>query len=287
MLQARNRLIVIRKLFLNVCMVAGVLAACAGCQHTDSHSSAGLEAWRLPGLTENRPAQDNSSLQFAMARSLEAQGDPERATILYEEILQRTSDPDAHWRLGLIQSKRGQLSEAATHFRSAIEHRPNNADLYCDLGYSLYLQRHWADSEASLRKAITIDPRHQRSHMNLGLLMAQTRQLEKAEQEFLAGGCSREESRSNVSLAQSIQRQAEYQPATPARHLLNADVSRIQPAAKFEVHKPQAAVPSSWHAQNNLATDVSRIPHMPGYSPVRLMNPFVPEHNAFCQSIHR
>lgn len=198
----------IRSSICNTYLVPIILIAGVGCQHTDSPGVVRSDAWPLPGQAKTGPSQETTSLQFAFARSLEAKGEQARAVAVYEELLSNANHADAHWRLGLIQSKQGQLAEASAHFRAAIEQCPNDPNLYCDLGYALYLQRLWADSEANLRKAITIAPGHQRSHMNLGLLLVRTQRADEAEQQFLAGGCSAEVSRSNVALAQS------FQPAT-------------------------------------------------------------------------
>lgn len=120
--------------------------------------------------------------------------------VYQEALLHDDKLPDAHWRLGLIQPKRGHLADALSHFKSALKYRPNDANIYCDPGYAFYLKNSWTDAEGCLRRSITLSPEHQTSHMNLALLLARTDCQGESACEFLTGGCSREASQSNLAI---------------------------------------------------------------------------------------
>ena len=77
---------------------------------------------------------------------------------------------------------------------------PKYPDLLCDYGYSLYLQRRWAEAEGTLRKAVAEAPRHQRSHCNLGLVLAQTERKREALAEFQQEGCDASAAQANLGL---------------------------------------------------------------------------------------
>tara|TARA_R110002072_G_scaffold13481_2_gene56887 strand:+ start:93386 stop:94252 length:867 start_codon:yes stop_codon:yes gene_type:complete len=196
----------ILKSLMHTCLIVGLFSTGSGCQTANSQSTAHVVPSQFPKQLSAQPIPDVASLKLAFARSLEAGGEVERAMAVYHEVLQHDDKlTDAHWRLGLIQSKRGELDEALIHFKSALRSRPNDADIYCDLGYALYLQNSWTEAEDCLRKAISLSPEHQRSHMNLALLLARSNRQPESEREFLAGGCSRETSRSNLAIVASFQ----------------------------------------------------------------------------------
>lgn len=231
--------------FLSTFITAVALAACLGCQATGRQKVSVSDTEPMPYQEQSpapltSPQQNKGSVKLAYARTIEAEGELDRAVDIYMELLQQNeSTADAHWRLGLINSKKGSLVEASTHFRAALAQRPNDPDILCDLGYVLYLQEFWDDSETKLRNAIAVEPGHQRAHMNLGLLLARIGQPEKAEREFLAAGCSSEVSRSNVSLTQSIQRKPESKAVAEEPPIEEYATPQIQQAAYFEEKKQQ------------------------------------------------
>lgn len=226
--------------FLSTFITAAALAACLGCQATGRQKVSVSDTEPMPYQEQSpapltSPQQNKASLKLAYARTIEAEGELDRAISIYLELLQQNeSTADAHWRLGLIYSKQGSLVKASTHFRAVLAQRSNDPDILCDLGYVLYLQEFWGDAEAKLRKAIAVEPGHQRAHMNLGLLLARIGQPEKAEREFLAAGCTSEVARSNVMLTQSIQRKPESKPVAVEPSIANDAAAQIQQAAYFE-----------------------------------------------------
>lgn len=188
-------------------MAIGILALSAlagpsGCsqpaKRTEAHASApASEAGRGVKLS----GRGSADVQFALGRSLESAGKVAEAEAAYRVAIK--NDPgrgDAHARLAVLLGGRGAFKESSTHFDAAIRRAPKDPELLCDRGYSLYLQRRWADAEASLRKAVAIDPKHARSHTNLGLVLARQGKGEAAVAEFAKAGCDPADARANLGL---------------------------------------------------------------------------------------
>jgi Flp pilus assembly protein TadD len=106
----------------------------------------------------------------------------------------------------VLHDRQGKFQESAEEYRRAVAARPNNPDVYCDLGYSLYLQRRWAEAEASLVQALTLDREHRRAHNNLALVLARTERLEPAVTEFRLGGSTTAESYVNLAFVLTLER---------------------------------------------------------------------------------
>src|SRR5581483_4349081 len=90
-------------------------------------------------------------------------------------------------------------------YRKALALRPGDPDIFCDVGYSFYLQRRWAEAEMNLRQAIALRPNHARAHNNLGLLLARTGRDAESLAEFRRAGCAEAEARANVAFALSLE----------------------------------------------------------------------------------
>ncbi len=146
-----------------------------------------------------------SEIQVSLCRTLEQQGNLQRARDGYRRILE--SDPKnaaAAWRLAVISDRLGELDKSEPLYRQAIEGDPKNSDLLADYGYSLYLKRRWAESEKILHEAKRIDPKNARVQNNLGLLLAQTDRPDDALAAFRSAGCQEAEAQSNLGLVHAL-----------------------------------------------------------------------------------
>jgi Tfp pilus assembly protein PilF len=147
----------------------------------------------------------NLDVQFAMARTFEQERDLDRAASLYRAILmQDTRHAGATHRLAIVCDQQGRHEESRKLFQRALELRPGNADLYCDLGYSLYCQQQWVQAERNFRLALDAAPSHQRAHHHLGLTLAAQGKDGVALREFQKSGCSTAEARANLALMQTF-----------------------------------------------------------------------------------
>ncbi len=98
-------------------------------------------------------------------------GEDLRAQELFKRALQ--VDPtsvDAHYLLGALLGKRGELQEAGVHLRQAIAVNPDFADAHVARGNVFLLQNDKPAAAASYERAIGLDPRNAVAHSNLGLI---------------------------------------------------------------------------------------------------------------------
>src|SRR5262249_20656853 len=54
-----------------------------------------------------------------------------------------------------------------------LRENPRDADVLASLGYFYYARGQWTEAEENLRHALTINPKHQRAWVNLGLTMGE------------------------------------------------------------------------------------------------------------------
>lgn len=178
----------IRNALLLMFATLGLNPGCAQTsERTKNHASASiLDSGPSPKVTSRQAAD----IEFAVGRSAEEQGQFAEAEASYLTALAK--DPkraDAEVRLAILRDRKGDTTGADKHFARALKLRPKDPEILCDQGYSLYLRRRWAESEASLKKALAVNPSHARSHSNLALIHARQGDNEKALAEFARAGC--------------------------------------------------------------------------------------------------
>ena len=116
---------------------------------------------------------DRQAFDSLLQRGYRSQcaGDEAQAEKLYRRALQ--IDPasvDAHYLLGALLGKRGQLHDAAALLQHAIEAKPDFADAHAALGNVYLLQERSQAAAASYHEAIRLDPGNVSAHSNLGLI---------------------------------------------------------------------------------------------------------------------
>jgi Tfp pilus assembly protein PilF len=189
-------------------------------------------------------SQQSADVFIAMGRSFEDEGKPEEARVAYESALKK--DPkraDAEWRLAILDDRKRDEKNADKHFERALKLDPKNPEIFCDLGYSLYLRRRWTDAEASLKNGLAINPTHARSHTNLGLIHARIGENDQALAEFAKAGCDGSDAHANLGLVLALE-----------GHL---------DEAKREYVKALAAKPNSTHAREGLQATIVALTGQP------------------------
>jgi Tfp pilus assembly protein PilF len=161
-------------------------------------------AWFTAGAERSPKLNDRqiADVKFALGRSLEHEGNLAAAADAYRETLRK--DParaDACWRLAVLCDRQAKFNESQGWYLKALTGLPGNADVYCDIGYSFYLQRRWDEAEMNLRQAVALAPDHARAHNNLGLCLARTGQSQKALAEFRDAGCGEADAHVNLAYA--------------------------------------------------------------------------------------
>lgn len=187
-----------------VCGIVAALALLAGCRAV----TPSLPDQAAPVLPEAVLPLDGSQVadvQVALARTLESRGEVRQAARVYAEAVQK--DPnraDAWARLAVLADKEGRFDESDEYHRRSLELAPNDANLHCNRGYSLYLQERWHEAETSLRNAIALKGDHRYAHNNLGLVLGRTGQEAKALVSFRNAGCTPTDAHTNLAYALTL-----------------------------------------------------------------------------------
>ena len=203
---------------------AGLIGLLTGCQSmpgADSRLAAQRRQQAPTGLTStstDRPAAitaaQEADVQIAFARAAEQQGDLQAAMAGYTKALQRDKKrADACTRLAILHDRLGEFRESDPLYKRALELHPADPDIFCDMGYSYYLQRRWAEAEQCLKQALAIQSDHPRAHNNLALLRVRDGHQDDALAEFRKGGNSPSQAHCNLAFALSLQGKL-----TEARH---------------------------------------------------------------------
>ena len=225
-------------------LAAAVVGLSSGCSQMDRRATP-----RSPLETRNGRvgSREEANVQIALGRTAEERGDLETAATAYKQALNR--DPrgaDALQRLAVVNDKLGRFRESAEYYAKALELAPGEPEIFCDKGYSLYLQGRPTEAAVCLRQAIKLRPDLARAHVNLGLLLARQGKASEALAEFRAGGCELSEAHRNLAFASTLERRWDEarnhyalamaaDPTSKVAERRKADldrmVARLQPAA--------------------------------------------------------
>ena len=202
-------------------LILAALGSQTGCTslrpRVREHASTSLLETGPTAKVSNRQAAD---MQIELGRSMEQEGKPEEARTSYIAALQ--NDPkrgDAESRLAILDDKKGDQAAADAHFDRALKLSPKDPEILCDRAYSFYLRRRWADAEGYLKSALAVEPKHARSHCNLGLLHARQGDSNAALAEFAKAGCDASDARSNLALVLAMEGRFEESKQQYARAL--------------------------------------------------------------------
>src|SRR5262249_50951730 len=178
------------KRFTQGAAVLALSVAClSGCQHFNQPASSSSVAMNSLEGNPRLSSQQTADIQVALGRTLEQRGEWVPALAAYQDAVKR--DPkrsDACLRLAILHDRQGKFKESAEWYRKALQASPGNADIYCDMGYSLYLQRRWAEAEMNLQQALALKPEHPRAHNTRGLVLAHTDRRDQALAPFCKAG---------------------------------------------------------------------------------------------------
>jgi Tfp pilus assembly protein PilF len=241
-----------------LCILASTvsLAGCTSGQLAPSRPVVTLSGGKI--AAEGAGAASAEDL-VAEGRALEERGEFGPAIEALERAVKL--DPrqaEACWRLAVSYDKLGRWSESSAYYQKALQAKPGNADLYADMGYSLYLQRRWPEAEMNLRQALALQNDNRRAHVNLGLLLARTDRVEEAVVEFRTAHCDVADAHVNVAYALGLDRHWE-QARSHYQRALAADSS--SDAARKGLHEVQVhagkrgEVPADQQIELTSATD--------------------------------
>lgn len=189
---------------LSLCLIASA-AWLGGCQSTQNPGARSLVSLNGGKMTADAGGASSADALVAEGRSLEQRGAPDAAAHAFEQAVRLDPNQgEACWRLAVLYDKQGRWADSLACYRKALSVKPGTPDIYCDMGYSLYLQHRWPEAEMNLRQALALQKDNRRAHVNLGLLLARTDRVEEALVEFRTANCDVADAHVNVAYALSL-----------------------------------------------------------------------------------
>ncbi len=91
---------------------------------------------------------------------------------LKSRLKDKPNDPDITWRLGDAYFDSKQFNEAATYYKKALEFKPNEADIYNDLGLSTHYLGKSSEGLRYVEDGIKKNPYNQRIWLTKGFILA-------------------------------------------------------------------------------------------------------------------
>ncbi len=177
----------------SVLVVATFLAA-TGCASITSKLST------VPKLisTSNRSATssnhpqllgnpENQSLQIALetARLAEERAMDAEAMLAYQEVRQLDPEqPGVAHALAVLYDRAAMTDAAQREYEAALVESPADVDVLCDYGYFLYSTDELERAEEMLRRGIKVDENHQKTTINLAVVLATRREYNEAKELF-------------------------------------------------------------------------------------------------------
>ena len=86
----------------------------------------------------------------------------------------------AHYSLGIVLARRGQLDDAMANCQMALELNPNSAEAHYNLGLVLATCRRTDEAIAQYEKALELDPDYAEAHNNLGCALVSCKRVDEA-----------------------------------------------------------------------------------------------------------
>lgn len=191
------------------------------------------------------PPAESATLCLAVADQLAARGHYPEA--IHQLMHVRHLDPkmDLSPRLARLHAKVGNETQALEEYEKAIRAHPKDAHLLNDLGYFQYERGNWLEAERALRKALEIEPEHNRAWMNLGLTLGQQGKYAEALVAFEQAG-KPAEARCNLAFIYGTQGKVQeaqqlYQEALeldPGLKLARVALGKLDPNKTSERSQP-------------------------------------------------
>lgn len=134
----------------------------------DGIAASSTEAQAAMEAADAKP--QDFTLQLAAARTFYRLKSLDKSALYFERALKlKPTDADALAEAGNVRYDAGDFSAAAGYYSRSLAARPANADVQTDLG-NTYFQRNPPDYRRAIeeyRKALGIDPRHEKALQNM------------------------------------------------------------------------------------------------------------------------
>jgi tetratricopeptide (TPR) repeat protein len=130
------------------------------------------------------PPAQSAKVCLKLAESFEKSGHEAEALVQYEKA--RHYDPKLQLsrRLAVLYDRLGNHKQALAEYQQALKESPRDVELLNNIGYYYYSRGKWSEAEVHLRQALTLNPKHQRAWINLGLALGQQQRYDESLQAF-------------------------------------------------------------------------------------------------------
>ncbi|MBI5641855.1 MAG: tetratricopeptide repeat protein [Deltaproteobacteria bacterium] len=91
---------------------------------------------------------------------------------LTSRLKEKPNDPDILWRLGDAYFDSKQFAESSAYYKKALQFKPNEADIYNDLGLSAHYLGKSDEGLKIVEEGIKKNPYHQRIWLTKGFILA-------------------------------------------------------------------------------------------------------------------
>src|SRR5258708_38663984 len=128
-------------------VAAGISLMATGCHQLPSAAHPEVVKTDTVEKTPTLNRHQVADIQGALGRSLERKGQLDEALAAYGQALkQDPTNGDVCLRMAILYDRLGQFGKSQEFYQNALASHPGNADIYCDRGYSLYLQHCWTEA---------------------------------------------------------------------------------------------------------------------------------------------
>lgn len=142
-------------------------------------------------LNRSGEADESQGFSARLSRAEQALngGKLDDARTDYEKLIADFGDRYEPYRgLALVADRQRRHREAQSLYAEAIRRRPQDPELFNNLGYSFYLDGQLVKAESALLKAVSWAPANQRFRNNLGLVLGQSGRHGEALEHFRKAG---------------------------------------------------------------------------------------------------
>ncbi|MEM7557802.1 MAG: tetratricopeptide repeat protein [Planctomycetota bacterium] len=176
------------------CVLTLTVAGSCGCATVTSGlksvpqmltSSEPAEAPVSPQAALANPANQELEIALATAQLAEERAMDAEAIAAYEQVRQlNLKQPGVAHSLAVLYDRSEMTDAAQREYAAALAESPRNVNVLCDYGYFLYSAGRLPEAENTLRQAVSVEPTHRTSTVNLAVVLATQGQYDEARSLF-------------------------------------------------------------------------------------------------------
>jgi len=145
--------------------------------------------WRQAGIYLNQETLWRDTLkknpacwmaEVNLGDQLVREGQIENGIAHYNKSLEIKSNPDAHYNLGVVLGRQGNLDDAVLHLTEAVRLDPSNFKAHNNLGIVLNGMGHPDEAISHFEKALAINSRFKTAYINLAVALNKKGQIDDA-----------------------------------------------------------------------------------------------------------